>query len=69
MKKLTYVGNLGASSMEEVYPVALLCDECVAEMVGVSPDEDIVSCDEDDPSFGDTCFQCRKSRYEESLER
>lgn len=49
----------------ENYPTDLFCDECFNGMLPDQEDTRIVTYQDDDGSFGDTCSECGKTKEEE----
>ncbi|MEQ8261208.1 MAG: hypothetical protein RH947_13010 [Alcanivorax sp.] len=68
MKICQVWGDLSSDKASENYPTDLFCDECFELMGPGEEDSDIVTYDEDNGEFGDTCSSCGKTRNEEEEE-
>ena len=69
MKICQIWGDLSSERSSENYPTELFCDECFKDMNPDGEDSGIVTYQEDDGSFGDTCSNCGKARAEEEEEQ
>lgn len=68
MKTCTVYGDLQSDSAAEQYPTVPLCDSCVAEDNKASPDSQIVTQEDYDPAYGDTCDWCSTTAEEEAAD-
>jgi hypothetical protein len=59
---------MSAEKTRDNYPTDVFCDECYEKMNVVSGDNPILSTDEYDLSWGDTCSNCGKTLEEEIKE-
>lgn len=69
MKICTVWGDMSSEKSSENYPTDLFCDECFSEMGPGEEGSGIVSWQEDDGSYGDTCSNCGKTKAEELEEK
>ncbi|MEP4094583.1 hypothetical protein [Reichenbachiella sp.] len=71
MKVCTVWGDLSSEKSSENYPTEVFCDECYEQMSMVKEGEEsgIISEQEYDESWGDTCSQCGKTVDQELEER
>ncbi|MBR7791846.1 hypothetical protein KDM87_04495 [Undibacterium sp. FT147W] len=69
MKICTVWGDMSSDKSSENYPTDLFCDECFSEMRADEEDSRVVSSQEDDGSYGDTCSNCGKTAAEEIEEQ
>lgn len=65
MKTCTIFGDLSSDRAGENYPTVQICDECFEADEKRQEDQQIVTADKYDPSFGDTCEFCGKTHEEE----
>ena len=65
MKICTVWGDLSSEKSSENYPTELFCEECFQLMSPYQEDSGIVSYQDDDGSYGDTCSACGKTKKEE----
>jgi len=65
MKICTVHGNFNSEKSSEQYPSDLFCEECFQSMHPDKEDSSIVSHQDDDGSYGDTCSSCGKTKEEE----
>lgn len=66
MKTCVVLGDLSSDLSSENYPTVPVCDDCFAEC---SDSESIISSDDFDPVFGNSCHYCGKSKEEEENEQ
>lgn len=69
MKICQVWGDLSSEKSSENYPTDLFCDECFESMNPGKEDSRIVTYQDDDGSFGDTCSKCGKTKDEEEEEQ
>jgi len=68
MKICTVWGDLSSDKSSENYPSDLYCEECFQAMKPDQEESGIVSYQDDDGSYGDTCAECGKTKEEEEEE-
>jgi hypothetical protein len=68
MKICTVWGDLSSDKSSENYPTDLYCEECFQAMGPDQEESGIVSYQDDDDSYGDTCVECGKTRQDEEEE-
>jgi hypothetical protein len=68
MKICTVWGDLSSEKSSENYPTDLFCEECFQSKSPGEEDSGIVSYQDDDGSYGDTCSECGKTKEEEAEE-
>lgn len=69
MKTCMIYGDMSSDRSSENYPTVIICDECVEGMGAGEEDSAIVSVGKYDPSLGDTCENCGKTKSDEDKER
>ncbi|MDQ7003863.1 MAG: hypothetical protein Q9N67_02630 [Ghiorsea sp.] len=65
MKICTVWGDLSSDKSSENYPTDLFCEECFESMSPGKEESGIVSSQNDDGSYGDTCSRCGKTKEDE----
>lgn len=65
MKICTVWGDLSSEKSSENYPTDLFCEECFQSMNPGQEDSGIVSYQDDDGSYGNSCSECGKTKEEE----
>lgn len=64
MKTCTVYGDMSADSAADQYPTVMLCDACVYE-ARKRDDSQIVSVEDYDSAYGESCEWCDKKVEEE----
>lgn len=68
MKTCVINGDMSSERSSENYPTVQVCDECLTADEERKEDQQVVSVDEYDASFGNTCEFCDKTHEEEQQE-
>lgn len=68
MKTCMIYGDLASDSAAENYPTVPICDECVAADQAQKEESQIVNVGPFDPSLGDECEFCGKTKEDEESE-
>lgn len=68
MKICTVWGDLHSDKSSENYPTDLYCEDCFQAMRPDQEDSKIVSYENYEKSYGDTCVECGKTKQEEEAE-
>lgn len=68
MRICTVWGDLSADKTDEQYPTDVYCDECFHAMDSSGEESGVVNSQDDDGSYGSTCFNCGKTADEEAEE-
>lgn len=68
MKICTVWGDLSSEKSSENYPTDVFCEECFKSMRPGEEDSGVVSYQDDDGSYGNTCAECGKTKEEEAEE-
>ncbi len=66
MKTCMIYGDLSSDRASEQYPTVILCDECASAEESLGEDSKIVSMEEYNSDFGDTCEFCQITAEEEA---
>lgn len=69
MKVCQISGDMSAEKSRDNYPTNVFCDECYEEMNVDGEENPIITAQEYDSSWGDTCSRCSKSVEEEKEEQ
>lgn len=67
MKICQVYDNESADKTSAVYSTVPVCDDCLAEYENEA--ETIINVSNFDPSYGDSCYYCNKSKKEEDEEK
>ncbi len=65
MKICTVWGDLSSEKSSKNYPTDLFYEECFQSMNPDQADSGIVTYQDDDGSYGDTCYECGKTKQQE----
>jgi len=66
MKTCTVYGDMQSDSAADQYPTVPLCDDCVEQDSNAKENSQIVSEQDYDESYGDTCEWCGTTADEEA---